>query len=113
MGIDGLEILRGTLDILILKVLERGPNHGYGIARSLADRSSKAFQVEEGALYPALRRLETRGLLASVWDVTSTGREAKFYTLTPEGEGELKKAEDHWGCYVRAMAQVLGTPGEA
>ena len=111
MGEASLEILKGTLEILILKTLERGPNHGYGIARWLKDSSAEAFQVEEGALYPALRRMEKRGLLVSDWDVTDTGREAKFYRLTPEGEGLLEAAHAKWDRYVVAMAQVLGAVG--
>lgn len=108
-----LELLKGTLDTLILKTLSRGPNHGYGIARWLKETSAEAFQVEEGALYPALRRLEKRGLLASGWDVTETGREAKFYRLTQEGRAELEAALAHWRRYVSAMGQVLDSGGRA
>jgi PadR family transcriptional regulator PadR len=108
-----LELLKGTLDTLILKTLSRGPNHGYGIARWLRESSADAFQVEEGALYPALRRLEKRGLLASGWDVTETGREAKFYRLTEEGRAELHAALANWSRYVSAMGQVLDPGGHA
>ena len=107
MGEAALEILKGTLEILILKTLKRGANHGYGIARWLRESSSGAFQVEEGALYPALRRMEMRGLLVADWDVTETCREAKFYRLTAEGEKELETAEANWSRYVGAMAQIL------
>lgn len=107
MGEAALEILKGTLDILILNALKRGPNHGYGIARWLKENSDEAFQVEEGALYPALRRMEKRGLLAAHWDTTDTGRDAKFYRLSPAGEGELARAQATWERYVLAMAQVL------
>jgi transcriptional regulator len=113
VGGSSLEILKGTLDILLLTTLSRGPNHGYGVARWLRDRSGDAFQVEEGALYPALRRLERRGLVASGWDVTETGREAKFYHLTAEGEAELTAAQATWHRYVTAMAHVLGPEGGA
>ncbi len=112
MGVPSLEILKGTLEILILKTLNRGPNHGYGIGRWLKESSSEAFQVEEGALYPALRRMEKRGLIVADWDVTDTGREAKFYSLTPEGEKELDAAQANWDRYVSAMAQVLGPVGD-
>jgi PadR family transcriptional regulator PadR len=108
-----LEILKGTLDILILKTLSRGPNHGYGIARWLRETSSEAFQVEEGALYPALRRLEKRGLVTSGWDVTETGREAKFYHLTSGGRRELDSALANWSRYVTAMGHVLDSEGPA
>jgi transcriptional regulator len=106
-----LELLKGTLDTLILKTLSRGPNHGYGIARWLRESSADAFQVEEGALYPALRRLEKRGFLISGWDVTETGREAKFYRLTEDGRAELEAALAHWSRYVSAMGQVLDSGG--
>jgi transcriptional regulator len=106
-----LEILRGTLDILILKALSRKPDHGYGIARWLRETSSDAFQVEEGALYPALRRMETKGLIVSDWDVTETGREAKYYRLTSEGKARLESAVAHWNRYVMAMAEVLDPGG--
>jgi transcriptional regulator len=108
-----LEILKGTLEVLVLTSLRGGPNHGYGIARWLKETSSEAFQVEEGALYPALRRMETRGLLLSDWDVTETGREAKFYRLSTEGERKLQAAREEWARYVTAMDQVLegGTEG--
>jgi len=109
MGGSALEILKGTLEILILRTLNRGPNHGYGVARWLRENSSEAFQVGEGALYPALRRMEKRGLLISDWDVTETGREAKFYRLTPQGRTELEAALANWDRYVMTMAQVLGT----
>jgi len=112
--VDGssLEILKGTLDILILKTLSREPNHGYGIARWLRDTSANAFQVEEGALYPALRRLEKRGLVASGWDTTETGREAKFYRLTAEGRQELRTSLERWDRYVTAMGHVLDPEGQ-
>ena len=112
MGGSSLEILKGTLGILILRALSRGPNHGYGIARWLRDTSAEAFQVEEGALYPALRRLEKKGLLVSAWDVTDTGREAKFYRLTTQGRAEMESAVVNWDRYVTAMTHVLGSTGE-
>jgi transcriptional regulator len=112
MGGQGLEIIKGTLDILILRTLSRAPNHGYGIARWLEDNSSQAFQVEEGALYPALRRMEKRELLVADWGVTDTGREAKFYRLTSLGERELEAAREKWDRYATAMAQVLGLAGK-
>ena len=111
MGNESLEILKGTLDLLILKTLSREPNHGYGISRWLRANSGEAFQVEEGALYPALRRLEKRGLLSTKWGTTETGREAKFYTLTPLGREELDEALKGWSRYVAAMGHVLESAG--
>ena len=110
---SSLEILKGTLDTLILRTLSKGPNHGYGIARWLRENSDEEFQVEEGALYPALRRMEKRGLLVSDWDVTETGREAKFYRLSSLGRAELESSLAHWDRYVTAMAHVLGAGAEA
>lgn len=103
-----MELLKGTLDVLILKTLSRGALHGYGISKYVRERSREMLDVQEGALYPALRRLEARGLLESRWDSTDTGRQAKFYGLTPEGEAELERAVAAWRDYVAAMAQVLG-----
>jgi transcriptional regulator len=111
MGKESLEILKGTLDLLILKTLSTEPNHGYGISRWLRATSGEAFQVEEGALYPALRRLEKRGLLSTRWGTTETGREAKFYTLTPPGRAELDEALKGWSRYVAAMGHVLESAG--
>ncbi len=111
MGRSSLELLKGTLDILILRTLSRGPNHGYGIARSLRKSSGEEFQVEEGALYPALRRLVKRGLLVADWETTNTGRSAKVYRLTSLGRTELAAAVAKWERYVSAMDQVLGAAG--
>ena len=108
-----LELLKGTLDVLILKTLSDGPLHGYGVSRSLRDTTRNDFDVEEGALYPALRRLEKRGFVEAEWGITNTGREAKFYRLTRQGEAELKAGVDAWHRYVTAMGRVLGTPTSA
>lgn len=113
MGGSALEILRGTLDILILRALSRKSNHGYGIARWLKETSAEAFQVEEGALYPALRRMEKKGLIVSDWDVTETGREAKYYRLTFQGQARLDSAVADWNRYVEAMAHVLEPGSDA
>ena len=102
-----LDLLKGTLDVLILKTLSRGPLHGYGISKAIRTLTEDDFQVEEGALYPALRRLEKKGLLAASWDVTDTGREAKFYDLTPAGLEKLDSELAHWRRYVVAMSRVL------
>jgi transcriptional regulator len=105
-----LELIKGTLDVLILKTLSEAPLHGYGVSRTLRDRTENDFDVEEGALYPALRRLEKRGYVESEWGVTDTGREAKFYRLTRAGRAELESSVDAWHRYVAAMARVLGSP---
>lgn len=105
-----LQLLKGTLDVLLLKALAGGPRHGYGVSRWLRETTVDAFQVDEGALYPALRRLEARGLVDAKWGSTDTGREAKFYRLTPAGEAELERGVNKWHRYVDAMARVLGPP---
>ncbi len=105
-----LDLIKGTLDVLILKTLAAGPLHGYGVSRSIRDRTEHDLDVEEGALYPALRRLEKRGYVESEWGVTDTGREAKFYRLTRAGEAELESGVRAWHRYVAAMARVLGEP---
>jgi PadR family transcriptional regulator, regulatory protein PadR len=102
-----LELLKGTLDVLILKAVSWEPLHGYGVSRRIREATADAFQVEEGALYPALRRLEGRGFLESEWRTSETGREARFYTLTPQGEQELERGVRSWGRYVEAMNRVL------
>ena len=107
MGGSSLGILKGTLEVLILKILSPAPNHGYGIAQRLRKTSAELFQVEEGALYPALRRMEKKGLLRADWDVTDTGREARFYRLTAEGEHALRTSVEDWTRYVTAMNHVL------
>ena len=108
MGRDSLELLKGTLDIVILKTLEHGPRHGYGISRWVREATKDDLSIDEGALYPALRRLEKRGFVDAEWGVTETGREAKFYRLTQAGTAELRSALRNWDRYVTAMSRVLG-----
>lgn len=105
-----LTLLKGTLDVLILQTLSRAPAHGYSISRWVRETTSAEFTIEDGALYPALRRLEKKGFVESEWGTTDTGREAKFYTLTDAGRQELESAVQTWHRYVRAMALVLDAP---
>jgi PadR family transcriptional regulator PadR len=112
---DGMDLVKGTLDILILKAVSWLPAHGYDIARWIGQSSGGVLLVDEGALYQALRRLELRGLLRSEWGITHTGREAKFYELTAEGRRQLADRARSWGDYAEAMARVLSSrraPGE-
>jgi PadR family transcriptional regulator, regulatory protein PadR len=102
-----LNLLKGTFDVLILRTLSREPMHGYAISRWIREQSGEVFRVEEGALYPALRRLEEQGLIAGEWSLTETGREAKFYALTREGRARLRRELREWGRYVEAMTRVL------
>lgn len=110
MAKPSLDLLKGTLDVLLLKALNSGPRHGYAVSRWLRETTADSFQVDEGALYPALRRLEARGLVEAEWGNTDTGREAKFYRLTPDGEAELERGVSKWHRYVDAMTRVLGPP---
>ena len=113
MADRSLELLKGTLDVLILKTLSWGPRHGYGVSRLIRERTGDAFTIEEGALYPALRRLEKKGLLEARWGATDTGREAKFYALTDAGRKQLQSEMTTWGRYVEAMSAVLYSPEPA
>jgi transcriptional regulator len=102
-----VDLMKGTLDILILTTLRRGRMHGYAISRWIRETTNDVLTVEEGALYPALRRLEKRGLLQAQWGTTDTGREAKFYELTRAGRKQLAAQRDDWDQYVEAMSRVL------
>jgi transcriptional regulator len=102
-----LRLIKGTFDVLILKTLSWGPAHGYAISRWITQSSDDELKIEEGALYPALRRLEERGLLASAWQPSETGREARFYTLTPAGRRALRTEVAEWERYVRSFTRVL------
>lgn len=104
-----LEVLKGTLDVLILKTLSWGPAHGYGITRWLERTTNGALQVEEGALYPALHRLERRGWIAAEWGLSENKRRAKFYELTDEGRLRLQERTAGWERFVEAMTKVLNS----
>ncbi len=108
MGESSLELIKGTLDVLILKTLSAGPLHGYAVSRWIRETTHDAFKVEEGALYPALRRLEKKGWVEAEWGVTDTGREARIYRLTEAGRKELASSVQTWHRYVEAMGRVLG-----
>jgi len=101
------ELLRGTLDMLILKVVTLGPSHGYAIAQRLRQISKDFFQVHQGSLYPALHRLEDRGWLEAEWKESETGREAKFYSLTRKGRAQMSAEVEHWETLCDAVGLVL------
>src|SRR5260221_1091949 len=101
--------LQGTLDVLILKVVALGPIHGYAIAQRLQQMSREVLQVQQGSLYPALHRLEKRRWLRAQWGATETGREARFYTLTPLGRKELGEQRANWDRLSTAISGVLST----
>ena len=104
-----LDLLQGTLDMLVLKTLARGRMHGYAIAESIHLRSDDVLHVEEGALYPALHRLELRGLLAADWGLSENNRRAKYYRLTPTGRRYLEAERATWNRMVMAIARVMET----
>ena len=101
------ELLQGTLDMLILKTLSRGAMHGYGVAESIERTSEELLSVEEGALYPALHRLELRGLLESEWGVSENNRRAKYYRLTGAGRKKLQESTQQWGLVSLAVQRIL------
>ncbi|MEO7363741.1 MAG: PadR family transcriptional regulator [Gemmatimonadaceae bacterium] len=104
-----LELLQGTLDLILLKALTWGPMHGYAVARWVADTTGDDLTVEEGALYTALHRLEKRALLSAEWGVSENNRKAKYYKLTSAGKRELAAAADRFKRYTRAVFKVLQT----
>ena len=106
---DKSEILKGTLDMLILKVVALGPIHGYAISRRIQQISKEFFQVQQGSLYPALHRLENRGWLDAEWREASSGREAKFYKLTKKGRKQLEAEVLNWARLSDAVALILRT----
>ena len=101
------DLPQGTLDLLILKVVAIGPVHGYAIAQRLEQVSRHVVQVPQGSLYPALHRLENRGLLAADWQETETGREAKFYKLTRKGRAQLESETASWARLTDAVSLIL------
>jgi transcriptional regulator len=101
------DFLQGTLDLLILKTLAQGPNHGWAVAQRIQQVSNDVLQVNQGSLYPALQRLELRGWIESEWRRTENNRRAKYYSLTPVGEAELEKVSRQWRRFAVAVELVL------
>ena len=104
---DKLEVLQGTLDLLILRTLQWGPQHGHGIGQAIRSKSDELLQVEHGSLYPALHRLRREGWIASEWGVTSNNQRAKFYRLTAAGKKQLAHEESRWKLFVKAVARTM------
>ena len=100
-------LLHGTLDALVLKTLSWGPRHGFAILRWIEDTSADAIQVEEGSLYPALYRLEERGLIEAEWGVSELGRKAKFYRLTTKGRAQLRAETAEWQRFAAGVSRIL------
>jgi PadR family transcriptional regulator, regulatory protein PadR len=109
VGEERAEFLKGTLDMLILKIAALGPIHGYAIAQRIQQISRDFFQLQQGSLYPALHRLEDRGWLKAEWKVTETGREGKFYSLTRKGRKQLQTEVENWERLTGAVALILQT----
>lgn len=101
------DLIQGTLEMLVLKALQRGPLHGYGVVEWIQETSQQMLKVEEGALYPALHRLELRGLLKSKWGTSENNRRAKFYALTLEGQKRLDAESQRWARLSSAVAFVM------
>jgi transcriptional regulator len=101
------DLIQGSLDMLVLRTIARGPMHGYAVAVAIQQRSNDELRVEEGALYPALHRLELAGLLESEWKISEHNRRAKFYRLTPAGRKHLAAESANWNRLVAAVARVM------
>jgi transcriptional regulator len=107
MGTGQNELLHGTLETLILKTVAGGPKHGYAIARWLEDTTGEALQIEDGSLYPALYRLENRGLIEASWTTSELGRRVKAYRLTMAGRRRLARSVKEWTAFAGSVAKVL------
>ena len=109
-----MQPLHGLLDMLVLRTLSNGARHGYGIAKAIRDGSTDAVDIEFGSLYPALKRLEMKGWIASKWETSERNRRAKVYRLTPKGRKKLLQEKSEWAEFVAAVARIMRpTGGEA
>lgn len=106
LPVNRIDLLHGTLDLMILQTLNWGPQHGHGIGQAIRVNSEDAFQVEHGTLYPALHRLERRGWLTAEWKTSEANRRARYYRLTPKGKKQLLEEQSKWKTLVRAVAQT-------
>ena len=107
-----VELLRGTLDLLILRTLLSGPTHGHAIAKHIQRTSEDLLQVETGSLYPALHRVEAKGWIAASWELSDKGKRARYYRLTPRGRRQLAAEQSKWETFSRAMGLVLNPAGQ-
>ena len=104
---DRIELMQGTLDMLVLRTLQWGPQHGHGIGQAIRRKSEDALQIEHGSLYPALHRLERQGWLKSEWRSSEANRRAKYYSLTRSGRKQLSAEESKWNGLVKTIARVM------
>ena len=109
---ERLELLQGTLDLLILRTLIFGPQHGQGIARAIQQTSEEELLVEHGALYPALQRLEDRAWISAKWGTSSNNRKARFYSLTTAGRKQLSRETTKWKRFAKAIGRILESEAE-
>jgi PadR family transcriptional regulator PadR len=107
---DRIELLQGTLDLIVLRTLQWGPSHGYGIAQAIRATSSDVLQVDTGSLYPALHRLERQKLIAASWKVSDNKQRTRVYRLTRKGRAQLTSQRSRWGQFVEAVAAILNAP---
>ena len=107
MTASPVDLLQGTLDVLVLKALSWGPMHGYGVARWLQQTTNDVLSIEEGSLYPALHRMERRGWIVSDWGLSENNRRAKYYKLTTEGRRQLRSESSTWSVFSEAVSKVL------
>jgi transcriptional regulator len=110
MGTDRNEVLQGTIDMLVLRALQREPMHGWGITERIEQWSEQVLQLGQGTLYPSLYRLERRGFVSSEWRVTDNNRRARYYSLTPQGRRHLSESLSHWRRMSRAINLVMDVP---
>jgi transcriptional regulator len=109
---EDLSLLQGTLDLLVLKALVFGARHGYAVARWVRDATDGVLEIEDGALYAALHRIERRGWVAAEWGLSESNRRAKYYTLTARGRDQLQQKASAWARYAEAVSKVLRAPAE-
>jgi transcriptional regulator len=112
MAPSTIDLLQGTLDILVLKALSWGPRHGHAVARLIRDSTDGTLEVLDGSLYAALHRLEERGLVEGAWGLSDRGKRAKFYSLTPAGRRELRAEAAVWQRYVASVSRLLSATAE-
>jgi len=112
MGTDRMELLQGTLELLILRTLLPGPSHGHAVAKHIQRTSEDLLQIETGSLYPALHRLEAKGWIAASWEISEKGKRARYYRITQQGRKQLASEQSKWDAFARAMGLLLKPAAE-